>query len=163
MNVIYTHWVDFAIIAIIAISTVIGLIRGFVREVLSLISWLLAIWVSLNFSPLFADFLTAWIATPGIRIVLAFSALFVCSVAIGGLISHIIVKFVRQSGLSGTDRSLGLVFGGVRGTVLIAVLVLIIYMGDVAEQPALHGSFLIPYFKPIAVWLKDLIPATFTV
>lgn len=116
---------DIAILSIIAISAVISLMRGFIKEALSLFGWLAAIWVSLTYSDVFADVLAKFISTPSIRFVIAFTSLFVVTLLMSSLINYLASQLVKKSGLSVTDRMIGVVFGIARGGVVVGILVLL--------------------------------------
>ena len=104
-------WVDYVIIGIIALSAIISVVRGFVKEVLSLLAWGLSFWVALTFSPQLSSFLSNYVETASIRLFAAFAALFIVTLILSALVNHLISTIVEKTGLSGTDRSLGIVFG----------------------------------------------------
>lgn len=148
------EWVDWAIIAIIAISAVISLARGFVKEALSLITWLLAGLVAWLFGGALAEHFTPWIETPSVRVVVACVLLFVLTLIIGGLINYMIGQLVVFTGLSGTDRFLGMIFGAARGVLLVVVAVGLLSLGPVEEDDWWRQSSLIPHFLLVADWSK---------
>lgn len=158
------NWVDYTIIGIIILSIIISLVRGFMRESLSLIMWVLAIWMGFHFYEALAQWLVTYISSKPIRTVAAFFILFFFTLLIGAFISFILVKFVHKTGLSGTDRALGGVFGLARGVVLAAVLLLIASLllpsGNLDDSSALKKSKLAPKFKPMTDWLKEFLPDT---
>src|SRR6056297_3543459 len=112
-------WIDFLIIGIIAISAGISIVRGFMKEVLSLISWILAFWVALMFHSNLSTLLADYVSTPSIRLFLAFFILFAITLILGALVNHLICQVVEKTGLTGTDRSLGVVFGLLRGVAIV--------------------------------------------
>ena len=115
---------DLAILAIVLLSAIIGLIRGLVKEVLSLASWLIAFLAAIYFSPQVAQQLPENWGGGSLRIVIAFGGLFVVALIASGIVQWLIAKLVEGSGLSGTDRFLGFLFGSARG-LLVCVVVLI--------------------------------------
>jgi len=155
------NWVDYTIIAIIVLSVVISLIRGFVREALSLASWVLAFWVGFTFvndlTPLLAD----KIDSVPVRTGLAFFALFVATLIISALISYLIIQIMEKTGLSGTDRLLGTLFGFGRGALIVALLLLLANFAAMQESGWWHNSVLVPYFQPLITWLAGLLPSDF--
>lgn len=149
---------DCAIIAIIGFSVLISLMRGFVREALSLTSWIVACWVSITFSSILAELLKTYIKDQYLAIGVAFFLLFATTLIIGTLISYLIAQVVQVTGLRGTDRLLGVLFGFGRGVLLVAVLILFAGMTHFTQQPWWTSSVLIPQFKPLALWLVGFLP-----
>ena len=115
-------WVDWAIIAIIAISSLISLKRGFVKEALSLVTWIIAGVVAWMFGGALSQHLTDFIEMPSARVIAGCAILFVATLLVGALVNFLIGELVRVTGLSGTDRFLGMVFGGARGALLVATV-----------------------------------------
>ena len=147
-------WVDIVIPGIIIISALISLMRGFVREALSLIGWLAAFWVALTFSaPLAQEFLMS-IGIPSVRMVVAFILLFVVTLVLTAIVNRLAGQLVKRTGLSGTDRMIGMVFGIARGVVLVAVLVMMAGMTTLPQDPWWQESQLIGVFEQLAVWLQ---------
>ena len=88
-------WFDYAIIAVVLISTLISLWRGFVREAFSLAIWVLAFWVSWSFFRELAAHLTPWIDTPSVRLGIAFGLLMLASLVVGGLVNFLLIPTRR--------------------------------------------------------------------
>ena len=103
-------WVDWAIIAIILVSSLISLRRGFVKEALSLLTWVIAGAVAWLFGGALAHHLQDYISTPSARVISACVILFVVTLLVGALVNFLIGELIRVTGLSGTDRFLGMVF-----------------------------------------------------
>lgn len=153
--------IDWAIIAIIAVSALISLTRGFVKEALSLLTWVIAGLVAWLFGGALADLLTDYIATPSIRIITACAMLFVLTLILGGLINYLIGQLVLVTGLSGTDRFLGMVFGAARGALLVVVAVGLLSLAPVETDNWWRNSELIPHFLLVADWSKNLVLGLF--
>jgi len=152
-------WIDYAILGLIGISLIIGLVRGFVKEAFSLAMWVVAIWVGLNFSREFSGFLTSMISLPSARIAAAFAILFFLTLIVGGVIGFLLGELVKRTGLSGSDRFAGMLFGIVRGMVVVAVCVMLAGLTPLPEDSWWKESVLIPPFQSLAVWLRDLMPS----
>ena len=151
-------WPDFLIIGIISLSALISLLRGFVREAFSLAVWVLAFWISWSFFRDLATVLQDWVGSPTARLGLAFAALMIITLAIGGLVNYLLIQLVQRTGMSGTDRLIGMVFGAARGVLLVAVLVLLAGLTPLPEEGWWIESSLVAYFEELAFWLRDLLP-----
>ena len=150
-------WIDYIILGIIGVSTIISLIRGFVREAMSLVVWVLAFWVAWTFFRELAVELEMF-SVPSVRLGVAFAILFLATLIIGALINYLVGQLVDKTGLSGTDRLIGMLFGAARGALLVAVLVLLAGLTPFPEDPWWQESQLVGYFQELATWLKTLLP-----
>lgn len=150
-------WVDWAIVAIIVVSALISLTRGFVKEALSLLTWVIAGLVAWLFGGALAELLAPYIETPSLRVIAACSILFVMTLLLGGLINYLIGQLVIVTGLSGTDRFLGMVFGAARGALLVVVAVGLLSLAPVEADTWWRESVVIPHFLLVADWSKNLI------
>lgn len=151
-------WIDFTMIGLVCISAIIGLFRGLVREAFSLLIWGIAIWVGLTFSRNLSVLLEEILSYPSMRIAVSFAILFVICLILGSLISYLLGEFVKKSGLTGSDRFLGMIFGISRGILVIAVLVLFAGLTPLPEDSWWRDSTLIPPFQEVAVWLRNQVP-----
>jgi len=148
-------WVDYLIPGIIVVSALLSLVRGFVREAMSLAGWLIATWVALHYSQPLAEAFLAGISAPSLRVGVAFVILFVIVLVLSALINRLASQLVKKTGLTGTDRMIGMLFGAVRGAVVVAVLVLLAGMTTMPQDPWWQESVTIDYFQDLAVWLQD--------
>lgn len=151
-------WVDWVILAIICLSALLSLLRGFVSEALSLITWILALWAAWTFFREFADRLQQWIDIPSVRLAVAFLMLLVGALILGAVFNWLIGKLVSEVGLSGTDRMFGMLFGVARGVLIVAVLVLLAGLTPFPKDPWWQESRLIGYFIGPAEWLRGWLP-----
>lgn len=151
-------WVDYAILAIIGISALISIIRGFVREALSLLGWIIAFWVSLTFTEEVAVLIGDKISVSSVRTAAAFLVLFFLCLLIAGITNFLVGKLVEKTGLSGTDRMLGVVFGTVRGAIIVGVLALLAGFTKVPQDPWWRESIFIKHFQAMAVEIRGLLP-----
>lgn len=158
MDNVTLNWLDIAILSTIAISTLISLFRGFIREAFSLAVWVLAFWVSWTFFRELALNMENMIATPSVRLGVAFTALMLLSLMLGGLLNYLLIQLVAKTGLSGSDRFIGMIFGAARGVLVIAVLVLVAGLTPFPADPWWQESMLVPYFQELALWLQSLLP-----
>ena len=151
-------WVDLLIIAIIIISALISLVRGFVKESLSLASWILAGFIELRYFPPLADMLEPYIESPTIRTGSSFAILFVSSLIIGAIINYMASQAVTKTGLTGTDKTFGVVFGAARGLLIVTMLVLLAGLTPMPSEPWWNDSAMIEFFSDMANWIKDIMP-----
>jgi len=138
--------VDYVVVGIILVSAIIGLSRGFVREALSLVIWGVAIVVALMFAERVALALPNRIEGDSLRFILAFALLFVAALIVGAVVQWLLHQLISTTGLSGTDRLLGLVFGGARGAVL-CIVAIIALRPFAAEQNWWRTSRAIPVLE----------------
>jgi membrane protein required for colicin V production len=151
-------WVDLIIIVIIIISALISLVRGFVKESLSLASWILAGFIALRYFTPLADLLEPYIESPTIRTGTGFAILFVSSLIVGAIINYMASQAVTKTGLTGTDKSLGVVFGVARGLLIVTLLVLLAGLTPMPSEPWWNDSAMIEFFSDMASWIKDILP-----
>lgn len=152
-------WIDFAILGLIVISLIIGLLRGLIKEAFSLVTWIIAVWVGLTFSREFSVLLEDFIVYPSARIATAFGILFLITLILGSIISYLLGVLVAKTGLTGSDRFAGMIFGIARGMVVVAIMVMLAGLTPLPEESWWKESFLIPPFQSLALWLRDLLPA----
>ena len=142
--------VDWILIAIVVVSTLISLKRGFVKEALSLGSMIIAVFVARMFGGQVSTLLTDYISVPSIRLMVAYGALFAATLAVGSMINHLIAHVVAMTGLSGTDRLLGTVFGLGRGLLIIVVVVAVLSRAPVTGDEWYKKSVMIPWLSSAA-------------
>ncbi len=152
-------WIDYAIIGLVLISSIIGLLRGFVKEALSLVIWMVAIWVGLTFSRGFSSFLEGMVDYPSARIAVSFVILFVITLILGALISYLLGELVKKTGLTGSDRFAGMIFGIARGLVVVAIVIMLAGLTPLPEDSWWKESVLIPPFQSLSIWLQDHMPS----
>jgi len=151
------NWADYCIIAILALSVLMGLWRGFIGEVLALACWVVAFWVAWVFGPRLAESFTA-IDAPSVRLLLGYAICFVAVLIAGAIVSFLMRKLISGSGLSGTDRLLGMLFGLVRGLALVTLLVFILGFTPFPREAWWQQSKVLPTFQQGALWLSANLP-----
>lgn len=142
------NWLDFVFLAVIAVSALISVIRGFVREVISIVVWVGAFWIGVRFAAELAGYLQPFIASPTLRLGSAFAILFILTLLIGALINFLATTLVGRTGLTGTDRALGMVFGALRGVLIVAILILLAGLTAVPREGWWKGSLLVAQIQP---------------
>lgn len=146
---------DYLLVAIVLVSALFGVLRGFIREALSLASWIAAVWLAWAFAPELESLFG--FSSPLARLWLARVLLFVGVVAIGALAGHFVASLVRRSGLSGADRSLGALFGLARGVLLLAVVVVVAQALEAPRAQWWTESKIAPYGLAVAAWVGTLL------
>lgn len=119
------NWVDWAIVAIVLISTAVGIGRGVLREVLSLATWLAAVVVAMVYKDVFAVLLTDYVTVPGLAEAAAFTILFLAVWIIGRLTSYIATHMAGLAGLNAVNRLFGAAFGALRGFAAVLGLLVV--------------------------------------
>jgi membrane protein required for colicin V production len=151
------NFTDYLVIAAVVISAVVGAMRGFLREAVALVAWLLALFIAWHFADLVEPHLGGLLAgstvKPWAARVIIVLLILLLGAGVGALLSH----FVRLSIFSGMDRFLGLIFGLLRGVVLLGVFVI---LGQLLRLDAEHWwtrSLLVPYGESVANGLRALV------
>lgn len=152
------NWADYGILAIVILSILIGLLRGFTREIFGLGTWVLAILLAILFGAQAANALQPHVATPLVRIGLAYGGLFLAGLLIGGILTALLVSRIRQSRFSSVDRTLGTGLGLVRGVLVVGLVVLLARTVDVSKESWWNESALIAPSMVIADGLDAIIP-----
>lgn len=152
------QYADYIVLAIIAISILVGSIRGFVKEAFSLTVWAAAFFIAFQYSGALAIHLEDHIALPSARTSLAFAGLFLSVLLVGGLLTFLVGKLVEKTGLSGTDRLLGGVFGGIRGLAVVLAIILVAGLTPIPQDPWWKQSRAIQSLMPLADWAASYLP-----
>lgn len=149
---------DLAILGVLALSVLVSLFRGFIKEVFSILVWVAAAFAAFQASPALAEGLESLVALPSARTIIAFVAVFVLVLVIGGLISYLIGQVVEKTGLSATDRMFGGLFGLARGVVIVLLAVMLARITPFPNDPWWQESRLIPRFETMADWTVGFLP-----
>jgi membrane protein required for colicin V production len=148
---------DYAILVILFVSAILGLVRGFLREVASLLIWILGFWLAVRYAPVIGDTLK-FVKSTEDRLIMGYGVVLLATLIASTLVGMLLKKLVESSGAGVGDRSLGTLFGAARGVVLVTILILI---GDVAlmpQPPWWRESKLIPYAAPLVKVARRLTP-----
>jgi len=147
-------WFDYLLIAVMVFSTIISLFRGFFREAMSLGTWVIAIWAAWKFGPELAQLLEDWITPTAVRLWAARALVVIGVLIAGGLLGAFFNFVLETTGLTGTDRAIGMVFGFGRGVVMVGVLLVVLQAADFNETEWWPRSFLVPYFAPVTDMIR---------
>lgn len=154
---------DIAIVALILISVLVGLLRGFTKELMSIAAWVISIYLAFNFYSYAADYLSKYINNEFFANVAGGAIIFVGSLFVLSLVGYLISKAVSATGIKGTDRVLGAVLGVVRGVLIIGFFVVISSIFNVENKDFWKESQLIGHFKPVADTINSVLPEKFKI
>ncbi|PCH61038.1 MAG: colicin V production CvpA [Gammaproteobacteria bacterium] len=155
-------WVDYVIVAIIVVSTLISLVKGFIQQVISLVSWLLAFFLALRFGPDLALQLGQYIALEPVRQAVAFFLIFIAVVFVGAIVGIFASKLISAVHLSLGDRLLGLIFGAARGVVIVLTITFFVGISPLVEEPWWNQSMLLSYSRELMVVVLGWMPENFS-
>jgi membrane protein required for colicin V production len=147
-------WIDWVIIALITVSTLISLKRGFVREALSLVTWVGAFILARTFHPQMQTLLESTVETPLVRLIAAFAILFFGTLIVGAIINNMIGHLIRATGLSATDRVLGMGFGLLRGVVVVIVAIAFTRYTPLSQDTWWRTSVIIDRLAVVEDWSR---------
>ena len=152
---------DVVIAAVVLVSAVFGMMRGFVKEVLALVIWVSAAFLGMTFGPALAD-LTDLTLSTRLRNAIGFGVVFVVVLVAGAFLQRFLHGLVRTTGLTGTDRTLGMAFGAVRGAAVVLVA-LILLRPFAAERAWWSESLLAPPLLALEDEFRELAGAVLDV
>ncbi len=149
---------DWLVIIIVGLSSLLGLMRGAIREVLALLGWVMAFFVAREFGVAFSSMLKNLMANDSLRLLLSFAILFVVTLIIMALLRMALAELVKKIGLGSADKMLGLLIGVARGLVIMLVLVLAAGMTALPQQPGWKNAFTSRWFEIMAENVKPWLP-----
>jgi membrane protein required for colicin V production len=150
--------IDILIVVVLTISVIIGVVRGFVKEAISITALLLAIWAALAFGPSVGEVSDSWISSKELQTWFGRIVVFILILALGGLLGWGISKLVRLSVLSGIDRLVGAFFGAARGILFAALFIIAGDYAGFSNDSWWSKSRLIPHFEVVADWIMVMAP-----
>lgn len=153
-------WLDYAVAGVSCLSVAWGIWRGLVREIVSLLGWLVAFLSASLFAGPLSLHMPDSIPTPELRAVAAFIAIFISALVVTTLLAIVLSHLVKAVGLGGLDRTLGGIFGIARGVLVLAALALLAGMTSAPDQPWWKESFSGPVLAASALGLKPWLPPT---
>ena len=151
-------WVDYAIIAILVVSAAISVLRGFLREAISLAGWVLAFWLALTFADDVSGLFESTISQPSMRHGVAFVIILLGTLIITAIVMYLVRILVDKTEITGTDRALGIIFGIARGIVIVAILVLFAGLTALPQDPWWKESVFLPHIQVLAVEIQNMLP-----
>jgi membrane protein required for colicin V production len=146
---------DYILLAILGMSALVGVVRGLIRESLSLVVWVLAAWLAALFGADASMLLESYIASGVLRLWAGRVLIFVGVLFAGGALGVLVGYVVRNSIITGPDRVLGMLFGAARGILVAGLLVLALQLAGFESEPWWRRAKLIPYAAAVGEMLRD--------
>jgi membrane protein required for colicin V production len=152
--------IDYAILGVVGISALFGVLRGFVREALALFAWIVSYLVATHFADALTPFFEQFIKLPWLPFAASLATLFFGTMIATGLIIYLIRKLIFETGVSGggTDRLVGLLFGAVRGVVVVGMIVMGLRVTPLPQTESWQQSLLIEQMVPVAAAMQRFLP-----
>ncbi|MBA2689674.1 MAG: CvpA family protein [Burkholderiales bacterium] len=151
-------WFDYAVLLIIGLSLLVGWLRGAVKEILSLLSWVAAFLLANAFAGDLATALLPSIINPALRTVAAYAIVFIATLLVMMLLRIAVSEMVKAMGLGNVDKTLGLIVGFSKGIVIVLIGVLAAGMTALPQEPFWRGAVVAPWFETLAVAVKPWLP-----
>ncbi len=151
---------DLGIFILVLLSLIIGLVRGFVREIVSLATWVAAIAFALLYVKPLSLQLPFALQSEVARLGVAFAIIFFGVLVLGMIVNFLFSTAVSSIGLGGVDHFFGGVFGALRGGLIVTLAVILLSLTTLPVQSGWKDSRLVPWFEQSAVWLKGMVPAS---
>jgi membrane protein required for colicin V production len=151
-------WIDLVLLAIVALSALVGWVRGLITEVVSILAWVVASITSLLVSPQLAEYLATWISQPALAYGLSFLVIFVVVLMVASLLKVLVKQLVHKTLLKLPDRVFGLAFGSFRGLMLLVILVMLGSLSPLSQTQNWQQSVLVPQVLSMVDWAQSYLP-----
>lgn len=149
---------DYAVLGICAVSLLIGVWRGAIREIVNVVGWVIAFIAAQAFAPGFGTYLSDWMTDPSVRMVVAWLIVFIAVLMAISLVGSLIAEGVRKLGLGLLDRSLGAVVGLLRGGLIVLLLTLAAGLTTLPNATIWKDAALTPWLETMALYTRSLLP-----
>ena len=157
------NWVDSVVLLVVLMSSIVAFARGFVSEALGIGAWVGAYFISALGARFAMPYMRGWLGNPDIADPASYGVVFLAALLILSIVTGTIGSAVRASVLGGVDRTLGMVFGLIRGVIILAA----VYVGTTFVVPtdkwpdAVAESHSLPHIYATATWMAQLLPEGF--
>lgn len=149
------NFIDYLILITLLVSVILGFFRGFLREAIGLLSWLGGLWLAWHFADVLEPHLGGQLSKAPYNLWAARGILLLACLVTGWLAGNLVSYFMTQSGLSlMLDRTIGVLFGFIRGVVLVAIAVLLAREVNLDESSWWKRSYLLPAATEVSSWVK---------
>jgi membrane protein required for colicin V production len=149
---------DIAVLAVVALSTLLAFLRGAVRELIALVSWVAAAVLALAFGSRLAALLPGLESSPAARYVLAFALIFIGVLVAGAVVAFVLSKMIRAVGLGFLDRFLGALFGLARGAAIVVLFALVAGVTTLPRYEWWQNASLAPLLATAVLALRPWLP-----
>lgn len=149
---------DLMVIGVVGLSTVFAFVRGFVRVVISLAAWVIAVVAAIEYSGIIGGLLPDFGETPAARFVAAFALILIGVLIVGVIVGYVLSRLVRAVGLGFLDRLLGAIIGLARGALIAVILVLLAGLTTAPKTDWWQNSLLGPTLTTAALTLRPWLP-----
>lgn len=152
---------DWAVVAIVGLSTLFAFLRGVIREVIALIAWVVGFTAAIALSPILGAALPDVAGHPALRYLIAFALILIGTLIVGALVAWALSKVIRAVGLGFVDRFLGGVFGFARGLVVVLAFAVVAGLTDLPRsawwQNSVFAPPLVAGVEALKPWLPQLL------
>ncbi len=149
---------DYAVIAVVALSALVGWWRGFMYELFSLIGWLAAYIVARTYSAGMVPYVPEAVGADSMRAAAAFAGLFIVTLIIGALFAWFLARLAKFAGLAGMDSKFGAIFGMLRGMLMVIALVWLGGLTALPQKPFWRDALSSKPLQEAALYAKDYLP-----
>ena len=149
---------DYAVIALVAISVIVGVVRGAVREVIHVGGWIVAFALAHAYAQSLSAHFADWMTEPVYRVIVAWLAIFLSVMVISSLLASLVSELVRKLGLGGLNRILGAIIGFLRGGLVLLVLTLAAGMTKFPQSVLWKSAAATPWLEVAALHARALLP-----
>lgn len=150
---------DWSVIGVVALSVLLAYVRGFTRELIALLAWVLGFFAAVAFSPIVGAWLPELGESPVARYLIAFAGILVAALVLGALVAWPLSSVIRKSGLGFVDRFLGALFGIARGVVAVLAFVLVAGITSLPRQDWWQNAALAPALVAAATTFAPWLPS----
>jgi membrane protein required for colicin V production len=150
--------VDLVLLGVIGLSSLTGLFRGAVKEIIALGIWIVAIWMGYNHAQNLTPWIQFYVQSSTASTVIAFGIIVLAVLITGGILNFILGLMLRRSGLSSIDKILGACFGFARGVFIVSLVLAILSMTSIPYQSYVQGSRVYAQLQPVIRWISGYIP-----
>ncbi len=147
---------DWIIVSVIAVSCLIGAWRGFMREAISVAAWVLGVWLAWSFSGVLEPHLGGLLGHDQVRVWVARLIILISVVLIGVVVGFIVTRFAHYSPFGSMDRLLGIMFGFLRGAIIVGLFAILGKLVQLDEESWWKRSLLLPYANVVGEWVRSI-------